>query len=190
MNLSPRFAQRIRPFVRHELDAAAERESRGEFDSAFAHLERAHVLAQTSTVEHVRVHWAMFRWALRHDVAREAVGQAWRIAGALLKTWLWVPVGNPGGAKVSGFRPMPVPPDLQRCIDVARRASLKSASQALAFLRARPADTPGGRTSPTRETARSPCLPAIPWPPWPPSRSRSRPPCSSPPAPRRRSTST
>lgn len=121
MNLSPHYARRIRPFVRHELDIAARRESRGEFSSAFAHLERAHVLGQASTVEHVRVHWAMFCWALRQNVAGEAVGQAWRLAGALLKTWFWVPVGNTGGAGVSGFKPMPIPLDLQRCIDVARR---------------------------------------------------------------------
>lgn len=121
MNVSLRYARRIRPFVRHELDAAARLESRGEFNSAFGHLERAHVLGQASTVEHVRVHWAMFCWALRLNIAGEAVGQAWRVAGALLKTWLWVPVGNTGGAGVSGFKPMPVPPDLQRCIDIARR---------------------------------------------------------------------
>lgn len=121
MNLSLRYFQRIRPFVRHELDAAARRESRGEFISAFGHLERAHVLAQGSTVERVRVHWCMFRWALRQRLAGEALGQAWRIVGAALKTWLWVPVGNTGGAGVSGFRPMPVPSDLQRCIEAARR---------------------------------------------------------------------
>lgn len=121
MNLSLRFARRIRPFVQYELDAAARREVRGEFSTAFAHLERAHVLGQASTVEHVRVHWAMFCWALRQNVATEAIGQAWRIAGALLKTWLWVPVGNTGGSSVSGFKPMPVPMELQRLIDVARR---------------------------------------------------------------------
>jgi Protein of unknown function (DUF3703) len=121
MNLSLRFARRIRPFVQYELDAAAQCESRGEFRSAFGHLERAHVLAQASTVEHVRVHWAMFCWAVRHNVAGEAMGQAWRIAGALLVTWLWVPAGNTGGAGVSGLKPMPVPPSLQRCIDAARR---------------------------------------------------------------------
>lgn len=121
MNLSPRYGRRIRPFVKQELEAAAQREAGGEFGAAFGHLERAHVLGQASTVEHVRVHWAMFRWALRHNVAREAFGQAWRIAGALLKTWLWVPVGNTGGAGVNGLRPMRVPSDLQRCIDVARR---------------------------------------------------------------------
>lgn len=121
MNLSIRFARRIRPFVRYELDAAARHEARGEFSAAFAHLERAHVLGQASTVEHVRVHWAMLRWALRQNAAAEAAGQAWRTAGALLKTWLWVPAGNTGGAGVSGFRPMPIPAELQRVIDVARQ---------------------------------------------------------------------
>lgn len=121
MNFSRRFARRIRPHVQYELDAAAQRERRGEAGAAFGHLERAHVLAQASTVGHVRVHWAMFRWAWRQRARREAIGQAWRIAGAALKTWLWVPVGNTGGANVSGFRPMPVPADLQRCIDAARR---------------------------------------------------------------------
>jgi hypothetical protein len=48
MNLSPRFARRIRPFVQVELDAAVRHESRGEFGSAFARLERAHVLGQAS----------------------------------------------------------------------------------------------------------------------------------------------
>lgn len=120
MNISLRFARRIRPFVQAELDAAARREARGEFDSAFARLERAHVLGQASTVEHLRVHWAMFRWALRQKVAAEAFGQAWRMFGALLKTWLWVPVGNTGGAGVSGFRPMPIPPELRRLIELAR----------------------------------------------------------------------
>jgi hypothetical protein len=123
MNLSPRFARRIRPFVRHELNAAARHEYLGEVGSSFARLERAHVLGQASTVEHVRVHWAMLRWALRQHVAAEALGQAWRIAGALLKTWLWVPVGNTGGAAVSGFEAMPVPAELQRLIDLARRCA-------------------------------------------------------------------
>jgi hypothetical protein len=63
----------------------------------------------------------MFRWAVRQNVATEAVGQAWRMAGALLKTWLWVPTGNTGGARVSGFKAMPIPSELQRVIDVARR---------------------------------------------------------------------
>jgi hypothetical protein len=122
MNLSLRFSRRIRPFVQYELDTAARHEALGEFSAAFARLERAHVLGQASTVEHVRVHWAMFCWAVRQNVAAEAAGQAWRIVGAFLKTWLWVPVGNTGGAGVSGFKPMRVPAELQRLIDIARRS--------------------------------------------------------------------
>ena len=119
MNLSPRYARRIRPFVCAELAAAAACESRGDAAAAFAHLERAHVLGQASTLLHVQVHGAMLGWAWRHSQPRELLGQAWRIAGAALKTWLWVPRGNTGGAGVSGFRPMPIPPELQRCIDLA-----------------------------------------------------------------------
>ena len=53
-----RFAENIRPYVDAELRAA-------ELDAAseFAHLERAHILGQASTLEHVRVHWRMLRWA-------------------------------------------------------------------------------------------------------------------------------
>src|SRR5262245_25572910 len=120
MRFASNFAVRIHPSVQAELDTAAGLEAVGEPVSAFAHLERAHVLGQQSTVQHLRVHWAMFRWALRQNVAREALGQVWRIVGATLKTWLWVPAGNTGGANVSGFAPMPVPADLQRLIDAAR----------------------------------------------------------------------
>jgi hypothetical protein len=120
MNLSSRFARRIRPCVKAELDAATACEARGEPVSAFGHLERAHILGQRSTAEHVRVHWAMFRWALRQHVPQEALGQSWRLLGAALKTWLgWVPIGNTGGASVNGFRRMPIPVDLKRLIDDA-----------------------------------------------------------------------
>lgn len=121
MNLSFRFARRIRPFVQCELDAARQHEAHGAFVTAFGHLERAHILGQASTLEHARVHAAMLGWAWRRHARAEFRGQAWRLVGALLKTWLWVPVGNSGGSRVSGFRPMPVPHDLQQLIDSARR---------------------------------------------------------------------
>lgn len=115
-----RFARRIRPHVRFELAAASRAEVRGEPQAAFAHLERAHVLGQAATVEHMRVHWRMFRWALRHRKPREANGQIWRLAAAAVVTAFgWLPEGNTGGADVSGIRPLPIAPDLQRLIDAA-----------------------------------------------------------------------
>lgn len=112
------FARNIRPAVDRELDAALRAQASA---VQFRHLERAHVLGQASTREHVRVHWRMLRWALRERDAREAVGQLLRIVGAASKTALgWVPAGNTGGANLSPFRRLPVAPDLADEIARAR----------------------------------------------------------------------
>lgn len=52
----PSFGTRIKPHVDEELHAARHTSSQGDAATAFAHLERAHVLGQASTVQHVRVH--------------------------------------------------------------------------------------------------------------------------------------
>jgi hypothetical protein len=110
------FANNIRPFVDAELRAAE-----ADAGQAFAHLERAHVLGQASTREHVRVHWRMLVWALEHRDAREFLGQVYRLAGAASKTFMgWVPAGNTGGANVNPLQPMPVDPELASIIARAR----------------------------------------------------------------------
>ena len=116
-----RFSRRIRPAVQRELDASAREESLGNVRAAFGHLERAHVLGQMATAFHVRVHWLMLCWAVRHRQPREAVGQLTRIVGAATKTAMgWVPQGNTGGSNVSPFRRMPIPVELQKQLDSAR----------------------------------------------------------------------
>ncbi|MDO9015578.1 MAG: DUF3703 domain-containing protein [Deltaproteobacteria bacterium] len=118
------FAHNIRPHVDAELRAADEAEARGQPDAAFTHLERAHVLGQASTVEHVRVHWRMLLWGLRRRDVRECVGQVIRIGGAATKTVFGrVPRGNTGGSNVSPFAPMPIPPDLDERIREARASA-------------------------------------------------------------------
>lgn len=115
------FAIRIKPAVQAELAAAFLAEQRGEFYTVFEHLERAHVLGQATTVEHVRVHWRMFRFALRNRFHGQASGQFWRMFAASIFTALGlVPEGNTGGTTVSGFRRLPVPNDLKQAIDAAR----------------------------------------------------------------------
>ncbi|MGB6054785.1 MAG: DUF3703 domain-containing protein [Burkholderiaceae bacterium] len=116
------FGRRIRPHVDTELGAATQAERLGQQQRAFAHLERAHVLGQASTVQHVRVHWAMLLWGIRQRRPRECAGQLPRIVGAASKTAFGlVPHGNTGGANVSPFKPMPIAPELEARIRQARR---------------------------------------------------------------------
>lgn len=117
------FARNIRPHVDAELRMARTAARRGMPRLAFAHLERAHVLGQASTREHVRAHAAMFAWAWRRRDIREMLGQILRIAGAATKTAIGlVPAGNTGGADISPFRGLPVADDLAVLIRRARRS--------------------------------------------------------------------
>ena len=117
-----RFSTNIRPFAFAELRSAERAELTGDATLAFWHHERAHVLGQHSTLEHVRVHVLMLGWAWRHRNRREFAGQLLRIVGAATKTALGlVPTGNTGGSDVSPLRRMPIPADLRRAIDAARK---------------------------------------------------------------------
>lgn len=119
------FGRRIRPYVQREILSAYQADAQGKPDVAFLHLERAHILGQTSTVEHVRAHWHMFLWSIRQRNVRECLGQLLRIAGAAIGTAIGlVPQGNTGGTNVNPFQPMPIPPDLAALIEEAR-ASVK-----------------------------------------------------------------
>lgn len=112
------FGKRIRPHVTAELEQADAAERVGDMQDAFRHMERAHVLGQASTREHVRVHWRMFLWGMKQRSRREVIGQVIRLVGAVTKTAIGLlPHGNTGGSNISPVKPLPVPPDLRRIID-------------------------------------------------------------------------
>ena len=116
-----KFSRKIAPFVDTELSLAREAELAGNDAEGFRHLERAHVLGQPSTTLHVRVHWRMFTWGLRHRRPGDALGQVLRMIGAATKTAIgMVPEGNTGGSNVSPIQPMPVPEDLAQILRSAR----------------------------------------------------------------------
>ena len=97
---------------------AARHTAVGDAKSAVAALERAHVLGQLDFVPHLRVHWQMLRVGWAAGDRREVTGQLMRIAlvpvGHLVGR---LPVGNTGGANVSAFKPMAIPPELERLIE-------------------------------------------------------------------------
>ncbi len=115
---------RLRTAFAQEWGQAAAAERRGEFDTAFAHLERAHVLSQNITRLHVRSHLGMLHIGWRRRDWREVAAQLPRMVAASLFSRLWVPMGNTGGSNVNAFKPMPIPPDLAALLseDVEPRA--------------------------------------------------------------------
>ena len=113
------FGKIIEPYVTREIDL-----SRINTDSEFRHLERAHVIGQESTTQHVRVHWQMLLFSVRNKMPKEFLGQVFRVAGAASKTAVGlVPRGNTGGSNISPFKKLPIPDDLQVIIDSGKHES-------------------------------------------------------------------
>ena len=110
-------SRRIEAFEAAMSEAARHRAA-GDVKRAFAALERAHVLGQLDFVPHLRVHWQMLRVGWSAGDRREVAGQLMRIAlvpvGHLVGR---LPVGNTGGANVNAFKPMEIPPELERLIE-------------------------------------------------------------------------
>ena len=59
-----------------ELSAANAATIEGKTEVAFHHLERAHILSQRYTFEHVHVHWLMLRVGASVGDWREVFGQS------------------------------------------------------------------------------------------------------------------
>lgn len=100
-----------------EMAAARDASLRGDLDTAFRHLERAHIIGQRNILAHTSAHLGMLRIGWQRLDLREVIGQLLRVPAALTKTLIWVPAGNTGGANVSAFKPMPVPDDLKPFLD-------------------------------------------------------------------------
>jgi hypothetical protein len=115
-------AENIKYFIDQEVKLVDKALSLNDLDSAFRHLERAHILGQSITYEHTRVHILMLKIGWRRKDWREIFGQIFRIIGASTKTSIGIyPRGNTGGANVSPFKPMPISEDLQIILNQANQ---------------------------------------------------------------------
>jgi Protein of unknown function (DUF3703) len=106
----------MNPAYESEVRLARQALRQGDFETTFFHLERAHVLAQRMTGRHTYIHALMLVAGLRRGDIREVVGQVPRMVASALFSRLWVPRGNSGRARVSAFKPMPVPDDLRHLV--------------------------------------------------------------------------
>lgn len=108
--------ENLRNAYRAELLAASAAMARGESQTAFEHLGRAHILSQRYTWQHVYVHALMLKLGASTGNWREVIGQLSRIIAAAVFSRIWVPVGNTGRANVSAMQPMAVPDDLRQLL--------------------------------------------------------------------------
>ncbi len=94
--------------------------------TAFALLERAHVLGQRDLKRHFSVHLRMLQASWMKRDAREMVGQIMRIALVPLGHLVGrLPRGNTGGANVSAFAPMPIAAEIERLLGDDHTAARK-----------------------------------------------------------------
>lgn len=113
---------RLGDAVRQELERHRAAAAMGDTGAAWWALERAHILSQPALSMHLRVHWAMLRYAVRTLDLIEAAGQALRLVLAPIGNLTGrTPLGNSGRARVSAFAPMPVPAELRTIVDKAAR---------------------------------------------------------------------
>lgn len=89
--------------------------------TAWAALERAHIISQPFLGPHIANHLAMLSFAVDQRDWREMVGQIARLALAPLGSLTGrIPVGNTGRSNVSAFKPMPIADDLRAKIEGGR----------------------------------------------------------------------
>ena len=109
-----------------EVQSAKRAFTNDRLEEAFAHLERAHVLGQWYVRSHLIAHMGMLRIGWRRRDLREILGQLVRIPGGMIGSAIGrVPRGNSGGANVSAFRQLPIPPDLRDLLVLDRRSKMQ-----------------------------------------------------------------
>ncbi len=111
--------QSLVPFFEAELKTAKEFLDRSEFSACWKHYERAHIIGQKYPYQHSVVHWRMLCFGIRIKSWPEIAGQIPRLLFGGIKSFVGhVPVGNTGGADVPPLKPMTIPEDLQKIIDL------------------------------------------------------------------------
>ena len=104
----------VKQAFKTEMALASAARQAGDSDLEMNHLERAHIIGQRYFFAHLSTHMQMLRLGQQRKDLREVRGQLARLL-AVLPGYVfgWVPVGNPGSARVSPVKPMPIPKDLK-----------------------------------------------------------------------------
>ncbi len=85
-----------------------------QFNNAWHHLERSHIIGQSYPIEHTYSHWLMLKFGFRQKDTKEVFGQIIRLLVGGWKSFIdHVPIGNTGGTNVPPLKNMPIPKDIK-----------------------------------------------------------------------------
>jgi Protein of unknown function (DUF3703) len=97
-----------------------------QWQHAWLHLERAHILGQQHFVLHLQSHWQMLKLAAAQADWHEIRGQCLRLLFTPLGHLTGrLPLGNPGSSRYPMLQSQPVPEDLRLLLSAATDAEPK-----------------------------------------------------------------
>lgn len=125
MKLYTSIPKTLRPYFNDELEQFRTAYSANDLQTAWSHLERAHIIGQRYPIAHNYVHWKMLQFGFKIKSPKEVMGQIPRLIFGGVKSFVGkVPIGNPGGANVPPLKPFPIAQDIQ---DIFAKAGVTSA---------------------------------------------------------------
>ena len=110
--------KQLKSAYQKEMNKAKALYNDGKFKACFSRLERSHILGQSYILPHTATHWWMLKVGLQTCNTKEVFGQLIRIVASLLFSRVWAPLGNTGGANVSPLKPMSIPQDLKKYVNM------------------------------------------------------------------------
>jgi len=123
MKLNTSIPRTLRPHFEKEISFYRGSLADGNYQVAWQHLERAHVIGQSFPVAHTQVHWLMLKFGIKIKDRREIIGQLPRLLVGGVKSFVGkIPVGNTGGANVPPLKAMPIPKDIQDLLDLSSKS--------------------------------------------------------------------
>lgn len=110
----------LRPYFQEELQAYHQALGKGQLETVWRHLERAHVIGQAYPLAHSYVHWKMLRFGIKIKSGKEVIGQVPRLLVGGVKSFVGkVPVGNTGGANIPPLKRLPIDPAITAIFEKA-----------------------------------------------------------------------
>ena len=120
MRLNTSMPKALRPYFQEELQAYHQALGKGQLQTAWRHLERAHVIGQAYPLAHSLVHWKMLRFGIKIKSGKEVIGQVPRLLVGGVKSFVGnVPVGNTGGANIPPLKRLPIDPHITAIFEKA-----------------------------------------------------------------------